>query len=85
MSITLENAKKKILEKYSDSIINSIMNTPSGYIFNIQPKFWGEKDTLLGGFFKVSKTDGKLTEYSTVMNPAEFREALKNTIYLRRR
>ena len=85
MGCNCDRAKKIILAKYSDSIINSIMETPDSYIFNIQPKDWDDNDYVLDGFFKVSKTDGDLSEYSPVMDVEEFKAALKNIIYERKR
>ena len=83
MNITVEQAKHIVLKKYSDSIVNSVMVIPSGYVVNIQPKNWKKNDTLLGGYFKVSKTDGKMSEYSPVMDPEEFKKALNNVVYKR--
>ena len=37
------------------------------------------EEYVLNGFFKVSN-DGKITEYSTVANPEEFKKALNNKI-----
>lgn len=81
--MTVERAKQIITNAHPDSIINSILEIPSGYVFGIQPKNWNKNDTLLGGFFKVSKDTGKLTEYSPVMDPEEFKAALKNPLYVR--
>ena len=72
-------AKRIILHKYSDSIIVSSFKTKDGYIFSIKPKSWKSEEYVLNGFFKVSN-DGKITEYSTVANPEEFKKALNNKI-----
>lgn len=85
MSVSVERAKRIVLNAHSDSIINSILDVPSGYVFGIQPKNWNANDTLLGGYFKVSKQDGKLSEYSPVMDPEEFKNALRNPLYMRKK
>ena len=85
MKITVEKAKKIILDKFPDSVINSVMDSPSAYIVSIQPKDWDENETLLDPFFKVSKKDGFVSEYSPVMDPEEFKKALQNLLYTRRR
>ena len=70
-------------EAFSDSIIVSILDAKKSYIVSIKPKSWSENEAVLDGFFKVSKVDGKLSEYSPVMDPDEFGYALKHPIYLR--
>lgn len=78
-------AEKIILQKYPDSIVNCCLKVPGGYVFGIQPKNWDVNDTLLGGYFKVSNIDGKLTEYSPVMDPEEFKNAMKKPVYMRKK
>lgn len=85
MKITVENAKKIVLDQFPDSIVNSVMDSPSGYIVSIQPKKWDENELLLDPFFKVSKKDGSMSEYSPVMDPEEFKKALQNVLYVRKR
>lgn len=77
--IPVDEAKTIILSKYKDSIITAIMKLKDGYLFAIKPKNWSG-GVILQPFFKVSN-DGKLTEYSSVANPSEFKEAMKNRIY----
>lgn len=77
--ITYKQAKTLILQKYSDSKIVGSFKIPTGYIFSLKPKSWKDDEYVLDGFFKVSN-EGKLTEYSPVMDPAEFKEALRNVI-----
>ena len=72
-------AKSIILRKYSDSIVVASFKMKDGYMFSIKPKSWKPEEYVLNGFFKVSN-DGKITEYSTVANPEEFKKALNNKI-----
>lgn len=73
------NAKKKILEKFSDSNVIASFKLPTGYIFSLKPKNWGDDRYVLDGFFKVDSS-GKISEYSPVMDPKEFKTALQNRI-----
>lgn len=84
MKITVENAKKIVLDRFPDSIVNSVMDLPSDYLVSIQPKKWDENEILLDPFFKVSKKDGSVGEYSPVMDPEEFKKALQNVLYVRK-
>lgn len=78
MDKSFEVAKKLILDKFTDSEILSAMQIDNGYIFSIKPI--KTDDYILDGFFKVAN-DGKIEEYSPVMNPKEFRDAMNNVIY----
>lgn len=82
--MTIEKAKKIVLNKYPDSIITTIMLLKDGYLFSIKPIDWDDSEILLQPFFKVSNK-GVLSEYSSVANPLEFKEAMKNIIYSNRR
>lgn len=84
MKITVENAKNIVLDRFPDSIVNSVMDLPSDYLVSIQPKKWDENKILLDPFFKVSKKDGSVREYSPVMDPEEFKKALQNVLYVRK-
>ena len=77
--ISYNIAKSIILRKYSDSIVVASFKMKDGYIFSIKPKSWKPEEYVLNGFFKVSN-DRKITEYSTVANPEEFKKALNNKI-----
>ena len=78
--MTYERAKEMILRKYADSNIVASFKIPSGYVFSIKPKNWNDETYVLDGFFKVNSDTGKITEYSPVMDPEEFKKALNNRI-----
>jgi hypothetical protein len=80
MQVQYAQAKRIILNAYPDSVVTSGMKLPNGYLFSIQPKTWKEDEILLDPFFKVDGNTGKVTEYSPVMNPEEFKQALNNVI-----
>lgn len=79
MSISYKQASETILKKYPDSDIIGAFKLTKGYLFSMKPKSWSQDDYVLDGFFKVSDT-GELSEYSPVMDPEEFKEALRNEI-----
>ena len=54
------------------------MTIKNGFLFSIRPK--NTKDYVLDAFFKVTH-EGSIEEYSPVMNPKEFRNAMNNVIY----
>ena len=80
MQLQYAQAKRIILDAYPDSVVTSGMNLPNGYLFSIQPKDWNEEEILLDPFFKVDGSTGAVTEYSPVMDPEEFKQALQNVI-----
>lgn len=71
-------AKNKMLNKFKDSEILCVMKMKDGFLFSIKPK--KTTDYVLDAFFKVNNY-GKIEEYSPVMNPKEFKEAMKNIVY----
>ena len=71
-----EKAKKILLNKYKDSEVVSSYKIKDGYLFAIQPK--GNKEKLLDPFFKV--VNNEIKEWSPVMDPDEYGEALQNRI-----
>lgn len=78
--LSIKDAKNIVLDKYKDSVITTVMLLKDGYLFAIKPRNWNETEIILQPFFKVSNT-GQLSEYSSVANPSEFKEALNNVIY----
>ena len=78
MNIEYSDASKIILDKYKDSEILCAMRINDGILFSIKPK--DTKDYVLDAFFKVTNKKS-IEEYSPVMNPSEFGEAMNNIIY----
>ena len=74
-----EQAKQLILENCPDDNIVAAFSFVYGYIFSLMPKTWSDEDGPLDHMYKVA-LDGTITEYSPVMNPEEFKKALKNRI-----
>lgn len=72
-----EIAKNRILTRFKTSNIICAMRMKDGFLFSIKPK--NAKDYVLDAFFKVDN-NGNITDYSPVMNPEEFKEAMNNII-----
>ena len=79
MSISYKQASEIVLKNYPDSDIIGVFKLSDGYLFSMKPKSWSQDDYVLDGFFKVS-SKGVMSEYSPVMDPEEFKEALRNEI-----
>jgi hypothetical protein len=75
------SARNVILNKFKDSEIMCAMFIPNGFLFSIKPK--RTSDYVLDGFFTVDYS-GSVKEYSPVMNPDEFKTAMKNIIFSKR-
>jgi hypothetical protein len=79
------NTAKKIVEDYVNkssgvrSHAISAFEVKDGYVFSLRPDKWPKDEILMDPFFKVS-ANGKVTGYSPVMDPKEFREGMKNRI-----
>ena len=78
--LTYVYAKNIILKTHSDSKIVGSYKIPTGYVFSLKPKNWKKDEYVLDGFFKVSNETGKISEYSPIMNPDEFKEMFNNKI-----
>lgn len=76
--IDYPHARKIILDRFKNSEILCAMRMKDGILFSIKPN--KAKDYVLDAFFKVTNK-GSLEEYSPVMNPSEFKEAMNNVIY----
>lgn len=73
--ITFNDATKIILGKYKDSIVTSVLDGNSYWIVALRPKKFKNGEYALDPYFKVDKKTGKISEYSTAMNPKEFKNA----------
>ena len=73
---TLEYIKRRAWENMDAFIhLESDGHTPTMY-----PNFKHKDEYVLDGFFKVSNETGKISEYSPIMNPDEFKEMFNNKI-----
>ena len=94
------NVAKKIVEDYvkkSSGVKSHAIfgfEVKDGYVFSLRPDKWPKDEVLMDPFlpkdevlmdpfFKVS-ANGKVTEYSPVMDPKEFREGMQNRIKFER-
>ena len=80
--ISYKEAGQLVLNKYDkNSSVISVLDAGSSWIVSIAPKNLSKGEYVLDANFKVNKLTGKVSEYSTVMNPEEFKKALKLEVY----
>ena len=79
--MTSKNAGDLVLKEYKDGVVSAIMELDNAFIVCLIPKNLKDGDISLDSFFKVEKSSGKVSEYSPVMDPEEFKKALKNIVY----
>lgn len=70
-----------VAKEYPDGIVSAIMEIDNSFIICLIPKNLKPGDISLDSFFKVDKKTKKISEYSPVMDPEEFKKALKNIVY----
>jgi hypothetical protein len=83
--MTFNDAKQTILRRFRDSNITLAFEINSGFVFSIKPKNWSKDDAILDAFFLVNKTNGRIYEYSPLLNPDEFKHAIYNRVLYRAR
>ena len=76
-----KNAGNLVLKECKNATISTIMELNNSFIVCIVPNNLKDGDISLDSFFKVEKSSGKVSEYSPVMDPEEFKKALKNIVY----
>ena len=77
--ISHEKAKELVLKSRPGRVIDAAYRLPDGYLFAAVPKGLAEDDYVFDAFSKVA-AGGTIEEYSPVLNPEEFKKALKNRI-----
>ncbi len=77
--ITLGSAKKLLEKELTDSYIEVIMSINNKYIFSTQLN--NSNGSTIDGFYSVDKSTGKVSGYSPVANPKEFKMAMKNIVW----
>lgn len=80
--MTHTEAIRRVLSSYKDSKCDAAYKLKDGYLVTISPTNLKEGDYMLDNFFKVDSS-GKVTEYSPVMDPEEFKSALKKPVFKR--
>ncbi len=75
------DAGKIALKGHKDSYVSYIYNAGSFWLVVLNLKNLPKGKYLLDPYFKVDKKTGKVSEYSPVKDPDEFKNALKNVVY----
>lgn len=76
--MTLEEAKKKITEKFKDGVIDSIMESDKNFIFQVVPKGWkprNSEDGINDSMYSVNKNSGKIDSFVVFENIKEFNDS----------
>lgn len=74
--MTYEEAIKSVLSKHKDCKCTSVLDMKSKYIVSIQPNNWNPGEMLLDPYFSVDKKTGKVSEWTPIMDPEGFKNAL---------
>lgn len=79
--LTYKEANSLIEKKYKDSHASVTMDLGKKFIIALEPNNLKKGITSLDSFFSVNKQTGNIKEYSPVMDPEEFKKALKRVVY----
>lgn len=79
--LTYEEANELVLREHKDAHVNQTFDAGKKYIIDLEPNNLKSGVTSLDGFFAVDKLTKKVSEYSPVMDPEEFKAAMKKVVY----
>lgn len=79
--LTYEEANKLVLEKHKDAHVTCTMDAGKKFIIALKPNSYDNDKFVLDGTFAVDKLTKKVSEYSPVMDPEEFKAAMKRVVY----
>lgn len=74
--MTYEEAIKSVLSKHKGCKCTSVLDMKSKFIVSIQPNNWNPGEMLLDPYFSVDKKTGKVSEWTPIMDPEGFKNAL---------
>lgn len=78
--MTYEEAIKKVLSKHKDCKCTSVLDMKNAFVVSIEPKNWNQEEMLLDPYFSVDKKTGKVSEWTPIMDPEGFKEALASGV-----
>ena len=78
--MTYREAIKKVLSKHKDCKCTSVLDMKSIFVVSIQPNNWNPGEMLLDPYFSVEKKTGTVSEWTPVMDPEGFKEALASGV-----
>ena len=79
--LTYKEANNLVEKKYKNSHVSLTMDLGKKFIIALEPNNLKKGTTSLDSFFSVDKQFGIVKEYSPVMDPEEFKKALKRVVY----
>lgn len=78
--MTYEEAIKKVLSKHKDCKCTSVLDMKNAFVVSIEPKNWKQDEILMDPFFAVNKKTGAVSEWTPIMDPEGFKEALASGV-----
>lgn len=78
--MTYDEAIKKVLSKHKDCKCTSVLDMKSIFVVSIQPNDWNPGEMLMDPYFSVNKKTGKISEWTPIMDPEGFKEALASGV-----
>lgn len=78
--MTYREAIKKVLSKHKDCKCTSVLDMNNIFVVSIQPNDWNPGEMLLDPYFSVDKKTGKVSEWTPIMDPEGFKEALASGV-----
>lgn len=79
--LTYEEANKLVLDQHKDCKVTSTMDAGKKFLISLKPNSFREDQFVLDGYFSVDKLTKEVKEYSPVMDPEEFKAAMKKVVY----
>lgn len=79
--ISYKEANELLLSNHKDSIVISTMDAGDKFIIAIEPNNLKKGQYVLDALFTVNKRTKEIKEYSPVMDPKEYKEAMKHEVY----
>ena len=83
--IGFKEANELLLKQHKDCMVTSTMDAGDKYIIALVPNSFSKDQFVLDGLFSVNKKTGEIKEYSPVMDPKEYKTAMKHEVYTNKR
>lgn len=78
--MTYEEAIKNVLSKHKDCKCTSVLDMKNAFVVSIEPKNWKQDEMLLDPYFSVDKKTGKVSEWTPIMDPEGFKQAVASGV-----
>ena len=78
--MTFEKAMERVLSGHKNCKVTSVMDIKDNFVVAIEPNNWNQDEILMDPFFAVNKQTGKVSEWTPIMDPEGFKQALAHGI-----